>query len=249
MQRGIATVFSPVEEAAGRVLKPVRDLVNWFDETFDARGENDALRAEVQELRDELTEAGVAIGENRELRKQVGLGPTGGVEGREAVTAKVIGRSPTVWYSTVTIDQGSGAGVAVDDPVRTGDGLVGRVSDVAPGSSVVTLITDQRSAVSARVLPEGPSGVVKPEVGDPDHLLLDFIENDREVESGAELVTAGWTSGELSSRFPFGIPIGEVDQATIGEQENFQRVTLRPFADLRELDLVQVLTVAEGGGK
>ena len=47
IQRGISTVLGPVEEGASRALKPARDLVNWFDETFDARGENDDLEAEV----------------------------------------------------------------------------------------------------------------------------------------------------------------------------------------------------------
>ena len=45
----------------------------------------------------------------------------------------MIGRSPTVWYSTVTIDKGSGDGVRINDPVVNGDGLVGRVTDVTHG--------------------------------------------------------------------------------------------------------------------
>ena len=44
IQRGVSAVFAPVGEVAARALKPVRDLVNWFDETFDARGENEDLR-------------------------------------------------------------------------------------------------------------------------------------------------------------------------------------------------------------
>ena len=49
IQRGVATVFAPVGEVAERALKPGRDLINWFDETFDARGENEDLQAEVAE--------------------------------------------------------------------------------------------------------------------------------------------------------------------------------------------------------
>ena len=47
------------------------------------------------------------------------------------MTGSVIARSPTVWHSAVTIDLGSGDGVQVDDPVISGDGLVGRVASVA----------------------------------------------------------------------------------------------------------------------
>ena len=50
------------------------------------------------------------------------------------VTGSVIARSPTLWHSAVTIDLGSGDGVHVDDPVMSGDGLVGRVASVEGGS-------------------------------------------------------------------------------------------------------------------
>jgi rod shape-determining protein MreC len=240
VQRGLASVFGPIEEGAGRALKPVRDLVNWFDETFDARGENDELQEELTELRREAIDAKAVQAENEELRKALDFKTNGGIEG-EQVTARVIGRSPTVWYSQVTIDQGSSAGVERDDPVVTGDGLAGKVSDTTAGTAQVTLITDHRSAVSARVLQDGPLGVVKPEVGDPDDLLLDFIQEDREVSRGQSLVTAGSTASDLESLFPPGIPIGEVTKAEIQAQESYQRVHVKPFADLRDFEYAQVL--------
>jgi rod shape-determining protein MreC len=246
IQRGLATVLGPIEEGADRALKPARDLVAWFDETFDARGENEQLEAEVEDLRGRLAAAESATRENEQLRELLDLGPGGGVAGYESVTARVIGRSPTLWYSTVTIDRGSSSGVRVDDPVITGDGLAGKVTETTGGTAQVTLITDHRSAVSATVVPDGPSGVITPEVGDPDDLLLDFIENEREVQEGQMVVTAGWTSGKLASAFPYGIQIGRVTEATIGEQETFQQVHVDPFTDMRSLDFVQVLTEGDG---
>ncbi len=247
IQRGVATVLGPVEEGASRALKPVRDSVNWFDETFDARGDNESLKDEVAGLRRELAKAQSAVKENEQLRKMVDL-PDAGSElaTYKPVAARVIGRSPTVWYSTVTVDAGSSSGVEVDDPVRTGDGLVGRITDTTRGTAQVTLITDHRSAVSASLLDGGPDGVLEPEVGDPDDLLLDFIANDEEVEEGQILVTAGWSNGRISSAYPYGIEIGSVSEATVGEQENFQQVHVKPFVDMRDLDYVQVLT---GGPK
>jgi len=246
IQRGVSTVLSPIEEGASRALKPGRDLVNWFDETFDARGENDALQDEIAELRSELADAQSAQAENEQFRKMLDLGEAdAALAGYKRVTGRVIGRSPTVWYSTVTIDVGSGSGVGVNDPVITGDGLVGRITDTTKGSSQVTLITDHRSAVSASILPDGPDGVVEPEVGDPDDLLLDFIDSDEEVKEGQLLVTAGWSTGRVSSAYPYGIEIGRVSEATIGEQETFQQIHVEPFAKLRDIDFVQVLTGGE----
>lgn len=246
VQRGLASIFGPIEEGAGRALKPVRDLVNWFDETFDARGENEQLKDELSELRSDQIDAEAVEAENEELRKALDFKTNAGIEGYDQVTSRVIARSPTVWYSQVTIDQGSSSGIERDDPVVTGDGLVGKVSDTTAGTAQVTLITDHRSAVSARILPNGPLGVVKPEVGDPDDLLLDFIQEDREISKGQRLVTAGSTATDLESLFPPGIPIGEVTKAELQAQETFQSVHLKPFADLRDFEYVQVLTGGPG---
>lgn len=242
LQKGVSAALSPIEEGASRALKPARDLVNWVDETFDARGENERLRDEIAELRGELAENQSAIGENEQLRGLVDLKRSGTIDAFEPIGTRVIARSPTVWHSAVTVDKGSSAGVEVNDPVVSPDGLVGRVSEVTGGTALVSLITDASSAVSARVLPEGPSGVIEPEVGDPDDLLLDFIENDDEIQEGQILVTAGWSNADVSSAYPYGIEIGRVTDAELGEQESYQRVHVRPFADLRDLDLLQILT-------
>jgi rod shape-determining protein MreC len=246
VQRAVASVFGPLEEGATRALKPARDLINWVDETFQARGENNDLEAQVRDLRNQLARAQGAVGQNRQFRKLLDLDRGGTLASYTPVTARVIGRSPTVWYSTVMIDKGSSAEVAINDPVVNGDGLVGRVTDVTRGSAEVSLITDNRSAVSARALPNGPEGVAEPEVGNSSELLLDYIDRSQPIHQGQMVVTAGWSNGVISSAFPPGIPIGEVSDATVGEQEAYQRVHLKPFAELRDLEFVQVAT---GGPK
>jgi len=242
VQQGMASVFSPLEEGATRALKPGRDLVNWVSETFNARGENSDLKTDVQKLRAKLAKAESAIGENEQLRKLVGLDQKGVFAGYKPVTTRVIQRPPTAWYSTVGIAAGSNDGVAVNDPVIDGDGLIGRVTDVTPLTAKVTLITDPESAVSARVLPNGPQGVAKPEAGDPSTMLLDFIDKSQPIHEGQMVVTAGWSNGTISSAFPPDIPIGEVRQTTIGQQETYQSIRLAPFSDMLDLDIVQVGT-------
>ena len=243
LQQGVATVFSPLEEVADRALKPARDLVNWFDETFDARGENEDLKTELAEVRSELADAERRLGDYEqlgELRELVDEAPAVGEF--ELVTGRVIARSPTVWYSTVTIDKGSSAGIERNDAVVTGDGLVGRVRDHTGGSSVIELISDHNSAVSAEVLPNGPTGIVEPQVGDPEDLLLDFIDSNDPIAENSMLSTAGWSDGVVSSAYPAGIPIGRVTESETTGEDEFQLVHVEPFADLRQLEYVEVLT-------
>lgn len=249
VQRSVSTIFSPLQTVADRALKPARDLIDWFDKTFDARGENSRLKEELASARKQAVAGQEALSENRQLRKLVELdrGPALAESAYEPVTGRVIGRSPTVWNSTVTVDVGSGEGVRVDDPVISGDGLVGIVASTQGGSSQVTLITDHASAVSAKVVPGGVQGVIRPNIGDPEDLILDFIDSTKSVHGGQAVVTSGWRAEGLASLFPPGLPVGEVTSASIVEQEASQQVHLRPYADIANLDLVQVLTGGSRG--
>ena len=62
------------------------------------------------------------------------------------------------------------------------------------------------------------------------------------MTTGTTVVTSGFTSLKVESLFPRGIPIGVVTDADVDEIELYQRVHIRPFADLQRIDIVQVLT-------
>jgi rod shape-determining protein MreC len=249
IQRGAQEVLSPIEAGASRVLKPVRDAVSWTGDVLDAKGENERLKDEVARLRREVARVGTQRRDAEQLGRFAELVREDAFpQDTEPVTARVIARSPTVWYSNVQINRGRDDGVRVDQPVITGDGLAGKVTSVTGGSATVTLITDERSAVSAQVMPDGAGGVVRPRVGDPNDLLLDFVEKGRPVRKGATVVTSGFSSSRrLESLFPRGVPIGRIERVDRTELEVYQTVHIRPFADLRRMDWVQVLTEIEPG--
>jgi cell shape-determining protein MreC len=89
--------------------------------------------------------------------------------------------------------------------------------------------------------------VIRPDVGDPEDLILDFINSSKDVHGGQAVVTSGWRAQGLESGYPPNLPIGEVTKASLEEQEAQQQVHVRPYADLRDLDLVQVLTGGSRG--
>ncbi len=245
---GAGSVFGPFEKVASGALKPARDLVNWFDETLAARGDRERLEGQLEDARALAVAGQVAIQENDQLRKLVKLQRRGNIpDAYTPVTASVISRSPTIWYSTVGIDKGSSSGVEMDDPVISGDGLVGRISSVSRGTSVVTLITDSSSAVTAKVLPSGAQGVVRPKIGAPGELVLEFLDETRNIGRGQAVATSGWRGEGLSSLYPPNLPIGEVERAPIDEREAIQTVEVSLFSDLRNLDLLQVLTGGRRG--
>lgn len=243
LQRGAQEAFAPIESGASRALKPVRDFFGWAGDTIDAKDQNEALKKEVQQLRAELAEAQTAVRDSGQLKAIAELRDQDYFpQGTRPVTARVIAKSPTAWHSSVKIDKGTGDGVRVDQPVVAAGGLIGKVTTATGGTSEVRLITDGESGVSAQVFPAGVTGVVRPEVGNPDDLLLENVESGRRVTENTLVITSGFTSARLESLFPRGIPIGRVTKVDFDELETYQRVHVKPFADLRRLDIVQVLT-------
>jgi rod shape-determining protein MreC len=243
VQRGALEVVSPIQEGASRALKPVRDLAGWAGDTFHAKGEVKDLRKERDALRAQAVANAAAARENAQLRGLLGLGKDIGLAADRPVTARVIGQDPSLWYSQVQINAGSGDGVRADQPVVGGQGLVGVVSFAAPGYSVVRLITDHTTSVPARVNETGVAGVVQPEAGSPTDLVLNFTSSKDRVDRGQTIVTAGTTSKvrKLASIFPPNVPIGRVTRIDNPGTDD-QQVHLTPFVDLRRLEIVQVLT-------
>ncbi len=238
VQRGVLEALAPVQDGASRVLKPFRDLFGWAGDTLDAKGERDKLKRENQQLRQQALAGEAAVRENAQLKAQLGFDEQYGLTGFGRVTARVTGGNPTLWYRTIQINKGSDAGVRAEQPVVTGDGLVGKVLEVAPDTAQVQLITDSASGVSARVNNSGVTGIVETKVGNPSDLLLDALSPGPPVVIGARVVTSGSTTSRLESLFPPGIPIGQVTRV----DDAAKVVHLKAYADLRRLEFVQVLT-------
>ncbi len=250
VQRGIVEVLSPIQEGASKALKPVRDIAGWFSDTFHAKSERDQLRKEVQTLRVQLAQAQSAEAQNAQLAKEVGLDQSGSINSYRPVAARLISRDPTLWFATIEVDKGSQDGVRVNDPVIGGGALVGKVTTVAPNVSVVTLITDHSFAVTAQVQDgAGDTGVLVPAIGNPNQLILQYLPRRAPIQAGQQVVTAGFKSGALDSLFPASIPIGQVSNANQDTLLSNGQVQVNPAADLRHLDVVQILTSPQAGNQ
>jgi rod shape-determining protein MreC len=243
VQRGVVEVVSPIEDGASRALKPVRDLVGWVGDTIDAKGEVKQLRAERNDLRARAAAGAAAERENAQLRGLLSLDRARGLSDDGPVAARVIGQDPNIWWSQVLINKGTGDGVRTNHPVVGPEGLVGIVSDATPSSAVVRLLTDHRTAVGARIAESGVGGVITVEAGRPNDLVLEFTTRNDEVTPGQTVITAGTESrtDRVTSLYPPRIPIGRVIRVDDPATDN-QLVHVRPFANMRRLDFVQVLT-------
>jgi rod shape-determining protein MreC len=242
VQRGAMAALAPIQEGASRVLKPFRDLFGWFGDTIHAKSQRDALRKQVDAYRVQLAQKDQQLNQALQQAGLKQVDSTGGMGQYAPVDARVYLHSPTTWYQTVTINKGTDSGVQTDDPVINGAGLVGRVAAVTGGQSVVTLITDKDFAAAGVTADTREPGSVTPSLGATGDLLFDLVDNVSKVKTGDLIVTAGTTDSRLQSPFPAGIPIGTVKRIDLGSGDLDPRIHITPAADVRKLDLVQVLT-------
>src|SRR5262249_41364510 len=143
-----ASILSPIQDGASRVLKPVRDLFGWFGDTVNAKGQRDHYKKEAAAYHQQLAELQDSysrLSQRSGLKKQ----DDGGLDQYAPVEARVYARSANAFYQTMVINKGTGAGVKTGDPVIDQGGLIGRIETALGGSAVVSLITDQDFAVNA----------------------------------------------------------------------------------------------------
>ena len=241
LQRGALSVLAPIQEGAHRALKPFRDLFGWAGDTIDAKKERDELAAENEALTQQVTELQAQADENEQLKRLLQINEAG-MDAFEPIKTLVISRSSTLFYSKVQIDKGSSAGVRKGQPVITGLGLLGRVSEVTPNTAVVTLVTDESFATGVKVLGSNQQSTVQASVNHPGELELQLVDNADKISRGDVVVTAGSTSAEFPSYYPRDIRVGTVSRIEVGEGNLDSRIRVKPSVDLGNIEWVEVLT-------
>jgi rod shape-determining protein MreC len=239
-----SSALRPFEIAANRVARPFEDAWNWTADIFHAKSENEKLREQVKDLRQQAILASQAVEDRNRFRRLLRIQRAPAYEDLvgTAVSAEVLSNPVSQFDQTMTIAAGRSSGIRVYDAVITENGLVGQVSKVLGSTALVTLLTDKESAVTAKDQQTGAIGIVRHSQGPEDLLFLDSVFKDKRVNEGDIVVTAGKQSGKkLSSLYPRGIPIGQVTKVGQTDVDPYQDVQLMPFVDFTSLDYVLVL--------
>ncbi len=248
MQRFFMDVISPLQKGVSKVLSPVRNGVGFLVDLGRARGERDRLREEVKNLEERIHELEEIRRENDALRRMIAVKEE--YPELEFLVVDVIGTNPDVWEQTIIIDAGYSDGLREYMAVLSEDGsLVGRIILCTSQSSVVQLITDDSSAVGAKLQRNAEIGVLRGEGGGKVHLEL--LNLDADVKTGDVVVTSG-----MGGTCPAGIPIGVITEIGEKQADLSVGIIIEPRANLTRLDKVMVVVspppttvpgVAEGG--
>jgi rod shape-determining protein MreC len=154
----------------------------------------------------------------------------------KTLPAQIIGTSGVEQSRILSIDKGAKDGVAVDMPVITPNGIVGRIREVFPHTSQVLEITDPTSGAGVILSTTRIRGILRGNtLGQPQ--VISVMPDDR-IKEGEPVVTSGG-----DQVFPRGLAVGVVDRVvTDPERDPLVDVLIRPAANLSQLEEVLIIT-------
>lgn len=226
------TVTSPVRYLGSTVSAPFQGLGNIItnlttdQQTLsDLQEENQRLQARNAEL-EEAEQTASRLQSLLDLQDSYSL---------QSTAARIISSSTDSWTSTVTIDKGSTSGLTVGMPIMASNGIIGQIIQCNPTTSVVRLVTDESSSISAMVQSSRAQGMINGSA--TGQVTLELIRTGQTVEVGDVVVTSG-----LGGVFPKGLPLGRVTSVENNPGSLYLDIVVEPFAHTENNEEVLVIT-------
>ena len=231
--RGFAALKGAALDATTPVSSAGRAVVRFFDDIgesvgdyFRAASQNAALREALAQSQRERIDARATELENKRLKALLGLARE--VEDEVTVT-RIVGSSFESARRLATLSAGASSGVRPGQPVRSPEGLIGRVIETGRWASRVLLVSDSASKVPVRLVRDGTPAIAAG-VGDGTIMLSTLEIGRNPFRRGDVLVTSG-----VGGVYPPNIPLARVVRV------DSDRTFARPLADPSEVDFAIVL--------
>ncbi len=236
MEELVTTILAPAQSIVSNVGFNVRKVGLSTSELMTVYRDNQTLRSENEELRQNHLNVAEISAENVRLRSMLDY-KTASTQ-FDFVMATVVGRDLGTWTSTIIINRGTADGITKEMPVVTPQGLVGNVVSVYTNAAKVQLILDARSAVGTLV--QRPESRVAAIVeGSSTTQLMPRMVNiarDADIIKGDKLITSGF-----GGIYPKGLLIGEVVDVVNEEGGLLKYAILKPAVDFDRLEEVFVI--------
>ena len=239
----VQQLTSDVTAVMGRIFsKPANALNNFFSDINyleDTFKENKRLKEKVDSLAESQAELSVLREENVQLKSELDLQSS--LTEYSTMTGTVISRNPDAWVDQVIVDRGSMDGLERGMSVMSKNGLVGRISEVSPTSSKVTLLsTTAPSSIltSTEIIQEDETifGVLTGFDLERNELIMEQITSETEIEVGNDVITSG-----LGGLVPRGLLVGTITEISVDNQGLGQRVYIEPATDFKDIQFVTII--------
>jgi rod shape-determining protein MreC len=220
----LSDAVAPVLGAVAQPLNAAGNVVNRAKMAVMTYRENVRLETENEKLLHWQQTALNLDAENKELRGLLKAVPSAALS---YVTARVIANSGGAFVRMILIDAGAEDRVARGQAAITGEGLVGRLTEVGERAARVLLITDLNSRIPVTIESTHTPAVLAGDNSERPRLM--YLPSADAVKVGDRVVTSG--EGGV---FPPRLPVGVVSAIDAGVPR------VEPYVELSQLGYVLV---------
>jgi len=237
VRSGVGTALTPVEKVGNWALTPFKNFFSDLIHLGRTRSTINNLKEENAKLRAQLIHQQNSDGQAKQLQAALDLA---GRASWKTVSAKVLAQGSTISFThTVTIDQGSRAGIRSNQTVINGYGLVGVVKTVFPNSSIVLLASDPSFKIGVRVARNQSIGILSGQGSNSG--VLELLDNTARLKKNDVLLSRGSTN---NTPFVPGVPVGRVTKTSDSTSSISQVADVAFYANLNALGVVSVILKA-----
>ena len=149
---GALDVTAPVSGALREVTETTEGVFTGAGNYWDAARQNAELKRQNKAMLRRMVEARAIFLENQQLKATLQLREH---ERKTVAIGRLVGSSFNSPRRFAILSAGSSDGIAIGMPVRSPDGLVGRIIDVGALASRVLLVSDRANIIPSRLLRNG----------------------------------------------------------------------------------------------
>jgi len=225
VRANVTDAATPILDVISKPIVSVNKMISEAKDFYSVREENLILKQEKDRLLQWQAAARKLEIENKNLRGLLNfpVEPAAGF-----ITARAIADTGGAFANSVVINAGNKSGIRKGQATITGEGLVGRVTDVGARSSRVLLITDLNSRIPV-VLQSSQARAIL--AGDNTHRpKLIHLSPGASISQGDRIVTSGH-----GGAFPPGLPVGLV--ASVNEKG----INIEPFVQRSRVTYLRIL--------
>ena len=233
LRRWTVALVTPIERLTHGSSLHTRSVWGNYIDLRNTREQNQQLKQEVTQLREEEAAFAEDAAQGRRLQAILGFQQK---YIAKTVAAQVIGTSGTERSHVLYLDKGLADGLRPNQPVITPYGIVGKLRDVFPHTSQLLLINDSSSGAGVLLESTRIRGILRGTSSG--EIQINNLTPDQRIKPGEQVVTSGG-----DQVFPRGFPVGTIQSIVPDPQHQpYTAITIKPAADLSQLEEVLVIT-------
>lgn len=223
-------LLSSANSIAARMYQVSGSVIDFFK----LKQANIKLNEENADLRNQIVELQNELGRIRNQQNDTTYIPA--ENDLQYISAKIINNSTNKYKNYITINKGKRDGIMPGMGVIATDGVVGIVKTVSEKFAVIIPILNPEISINSKFKSNNYIGPVEWQGKDYRFANLMDIARHVHVNKGDSIITSG-----LTSVFPEGIPVGTVEEFSLGENDAYYNIQLRLAVNFRTLSYVRVI--------